>query len=272
MAITIEFLGICLFDFCSDREDLRVLLPNGVNRKKQKHLDNVGGKALPHYAMFLEFEGDRRLSMQRFDGTRVSFPGVKGARPKRPASTAIADLSQFTQSLTLKSERELRNPDLVACQVLLRGGRLVPSAPGKFRDYAFDSTLKAGHAYKPKLAPIVAWRINKDEVEMVFETAGEVTDIRVLRAADDVRYAIGNIDEALPSAWPTPRGTCDQNNMIIDEDFKWHYRLFDPPGKSWEALLKGKALPVPRVKCPPRPRTGSALRAAGAPTCHCAMC
>jgi len=272
MPVTIEFLGLCLFDFCSDRDDLRVLLPNAINANGHRHIDNVGRAATPHYAMFPEFEDGQRVTLQRLWGSTVRFPALQGARPKRPASSSIAHLSQFTRNLTLKPDRELENSELVACSLLLSGGRLVPSAPGRFRDYSFDSVLKPGHVYRPKLAPAVAWKIAANEIEMVIESGGAVVGTRVLRAARGLRYAIGNIDDPLPEAWPTPRAVFDQDGRIVDEDFKWHYRLFDPPARDWQALLEGKALPVPVVRRPPRARGRRTIRAAGAPTCHCAMC
>jgi hypothetical protein len=264
MAIRVEFPGLCLFVVDGRSRPVTVLLPNARNESGELHPDGFE-KGAPHYAWYLETRNgvvQRKLELK---GQQITLR-AGSARPKLDTFDGIVNIGGFTSGLRLRPESELARPDVAAARVTVGGGSLSAAFLSPRGDWSFDESLKPGHGYSgERFAYRTVWTPRKTKLDVVMD--GETYTLDASGRAD-VRVIIGNADEPDPETWDEIRPKPCVGNRVVDTDFKWYYRLFQPPG-SWEELLQGRPLPAPTLDCATLDRTDPLLqtRAAGAPTC-----
>jgi hypothetical protein len=277
MAIVVEFIGICLFRRPPTVSSaVEVMLPNAQNSKGETHPD--GSAARPHWAYLVapetmvskptdSFEVKDGLLREPLVGTMLDF-GMTGGIPAIDDLTDLVAIPRFTTCVERRAEAVLSRPDVLAAEIHLRGGRLYTEATSPAGPWAFDDVLRPGHDYLPST---LAWRVRWDtgQTRLTIRVRdGASSNVKRLTVEDtgsgDV-VTVGNVCEKDPSKWaslPVPPAVPGQT--IVDQDFKWIYRVLSPCGSiAWQDLLAGRPLPAPAYTSP----AGAATRGVSTPTC-----
>jgi len=291
--LSVQFTGLCLHVINPDRpNEAAVLLPDARFRNKvQSHVD--GTPAVPHVGYLRVDLANVALSnaaarfprgelpaedpddddgpfleiIYRFRRQTMDF-GLPPNDDPIDAAPGVPDLTHIAPPLQLL-------PDLfkgsVASPLLLRtlvqGGTLKPTADTSFFEtWSVDGRLNTA-----------------SPTAIIKKFSGDVTWIRPVDG-DDLTITLTNFDGSNPLILPlkpvdTPVGKvimlkvanlCADNPLewndfqlrmpdSEDSDFKWCYKLTQPPGK-WEELLGDFVLPAPRVMSRPGSLRGGGIR------------
>ena len=277
VAIEVDFIGICLFRRPPTVSSaVEVMLPYAQNPAGETHPD--GSEARPHWAYLVvpesmvsqptdSFKVDAGLLREPLAGTMIDF-GVTGAIPELDDLTDLVAIPRFTTCVERRAEAVLSRPDILAAEIHLRGGRLYTDATSAAGPWDFDDALRPGHDYRP---PTLAWRIRWDtgQTQLTIRVrdgaSSNVKQLTVEDQGDGGVITVGNVCESDPATWNAlPVQPAVPGKTIIDEDFKWMYRVLSPCGQvMWKDLLGGRQLPAPAFTAP----SGPATRGVSTPTC-----
>lgn len=210
MAVSVRFLGLCLFVW--EEHHVRVLLPRA---------DSHDGLKRMHHA----YLADTRVPLwKRLSGHSV-YLNAKGPRPGRintdvPIINLRKMISANGLNLRPRPSVELFNADLLAAEVILTDGDLEFAGPAKNEaEYHVD-----GHPSPLEtVACCVTWKHARlDEITIRCYEDGVL----------DAEYTgtdlvIGNTDDPRPSNWYFDEIPCNPGDVIPDHDFAWYFRLYD---------------------------------------------
>lgn len=241
-----------------------VLLPDA--RNGGKHVDTSRAKS--HHAGLLVQAADRSVRARYSlhdrrvvvrdigQGGACGFDASFGPERVVPLSrlTNGADASQWPKVID-----EQNTPDFwarVAAKVTFDGGDVSGENPSKLV-FHFP-TDHSGTDPGPRQVPLLAvWRPRSTQgvkIEVKHRN-GEVVETVALATGE--RAWIFNYDKKVPDPkdMENPPDACANNepgSPLEDHDFKWLFRLLDPPQGNWAKWLKkGDGwFPAPRSRCP----------------------
>ncbi len=281
--LEVEFSGLCLFVVHTSGEQVAILMPDARRRDDQDpghHVDGDEAKAhvgyvqfnlanladlagavpaIPHGVPTPHRHPPEYEVVHRFDRQVLDFGDAFQPETMRIALN-VPDFSDFAPELALRPDLFTSSPsgDVLLTRTVLRGGNLVVSKP--LEPFQFPAPFgKPDH--EGLFASSVKWtrRVETDTLSIGITGFGDHPQQGPVHAAftlqpaapgEKVTLKVANLCAENPLDW---RELESREANAKDLDFKWLYRLFEPVGTTWEALLAkmpdGK-LPVPHLKKP----------------------
>ena len=274
--LQVEFAGLCLYVVNPDNRRVAVLMPDARRRPGHDPAHHFDDKpAVPHvgYIRFnlanlaiyappvpagvdrMHREGPEYELLHRFDRQILDFDGA--FQPEGvEGELEVPSFDAFAPDLELVPGLfTARPPDVLLMRTVLEGGRLSGSLMPR-EQWIFPTHLHPeGKGHGGTFASSATWtrRVEAESVTLrITDFAGVVQASFPLRPATPggtVSVKVANLCADNPLEW-------EELNIrkVIgpDLDFKWLYRLFEPAGTTFDALLKvegveefKKELPVP---------------------------
>lgn len=251
MLTTIYFHGPMLFRVNAPSGRITVLVPYGENPHGLTYPD--GTVPLRHYAWF--WSGGEGAFSLREALTGVLVNGFVATEPLVDAVKNYSDLSNIASMWPVaipgdpsNSANPLDGSGRLAARIDLQGGTLEASPELGHRsayDWTFDDTIAGGSQALKKMPFVIRWTGTlQGPVGVTYQDGGAT---RSLDLAGRTLW-VTNECERSPGSWSLSEpGPGDV--YFPDGDFRWVYRLFQPPGAQWSdeiwSQLNGGSLPVP---------------------------
>lgn len=271
--LKVIFSGPCLYVRHPDHNtQIAVLMPDARGRTAPgSHLDDE--PAEPHVGFIRVNMGDIRGGglnlprgtadepkyelIHRFEREVLVFEGL-AAQPMTNDLGKVPEFNEFVTELDLVDELFGADPHKkLVMRTILKGGEL--KGPEGKREWRIPRLRSSStDEYRKKFASFTSWErpVPSDRITLkitAFDGSGETLIPLGPFAADEmVTIEVANLCAYNPLEWadlPT------RKVVGTDEDFKWVYQLLKPRTGSYAKLLKGSALPAPRL-VPLGPRTG----------------
>jgi hypothetical protein len=261
--LRVEFSGLCLYLMHPDGDQVGIVMPDARKRTADpRHADGTDGVFHVGYVRFdlANFDADlppgdidngpRYEVVHRFDREALDFD-FPDEQSSMSAELEFPDFKEFAPVLRplpgLFSEDP---PKVLLMRTVLRGGHLSGLSEGE--SWRFSTELNpSAPAYGGQFASFSTWtrRVDGDGLTIRLRRFGDATPTEIpLRPARSengdavIALKIANLCAENPLEWPDLpfRGVVGD-----DVDFKWLYRLLEPPGTTYAKLLRGDQFPVP---------------------------
>jgi hypothetical protein len=265
--LKVVFSGPCLYVQHPDSQkntQVAVLMPDArLSSKVTQHWDEEPAEA--HVGFIRVNLGDLRGAglkfprgtadkpayelVHQFDREVLTFEGLDAVAMTNDLGN-VPDVDEFVTELDLVDE--LFGADShkrLVMRTILKGGTL-KGDEGK-REWRIPRLRSSStDEYRKKFASFTFWErpVPKDSITLkitAFDGTGEtLIPLGPFTANEVVTVEIANLCAFNPLEWDDlPK----RQVMGTDEDFKWVYRLLQPRTGSYAKLLKGSALPAPRL-------------------------
>jgi len=262
--LQVEFSGLCLYVYDTQKQKVAVLLPDARKRKAVlTHVDGTVGE--PHVGYLRYSLADLDSSFPQGTAREPAYEVVRLFKYEDldfgvPAGAGL-DVTQINvpdfariapdSSVPTRSRLELIDdlfsgapPPELLMRTFLTGGTLKGSPA---ETWQFSDLWTPGQPYESVFASFVTWRrtIDAPNVTLTFRThGGEPRESIVLAPANGttVLLKVANFCDKNPMEW------LDLGLRQVDHDdvdFKWMYRLVRPVQGTYATALNGKPLPMP---------------------------
>jgi hypothetical protein len=233
-----------------------------------KHADTT--PAPTHFAGALLVRNDGTNIYRRLTGLKVTVG--TGANPAAPRDNLLTELPSLRPAvsnpnftLELLTNREDRRR--IATRFMLYGGEMRPENPA-LNDWQIDAS-KHGTKVGPHTfslgavwTPLAGTTTVTLEVTRLDGTAREDPIVLGSGLTECTEVYFYNYDSGLPTVDELNEPEGSDPDFVVDHDFKWVYRLFDPPTtgpKPWKKWLGRDKFPTLRRTNPPNPGLGPLL-------------
>jgi hypothetical protein len=186
--------------------------------------------------------------IHRFDSQQLDFN-----LPAAPMTVALAlpSMREIAPALSLVPGIAAAAPKALLFRTVLRGGRLQGAAGGK--TWEIEDTLNPGTKPTGQWAGWVTWTrsIDAANLQLTVSSLNGTSPYRLTLnpvatpTGPAVTLKLGNLCSNNPLEWRD----LETNMVSEDRDFKWLYRLFQPPaGLTYSDILMGAQFPFPATK------------------------
>jgi hypothetical protein len=285
MAITVSFRGPMLFDTDSaDGDETKdvvdpVIIPDATD--PGLHHDNTVAKV--HNAGLLVIRPGEMNTFHSLRGRTVTISGhgETGAPGVDSDFLSVPPIHEMTNPEGTKGDDRVRRRATqsaggLPAVITLRGGKL----SGKLiTENGIEMPVHLDEPRPRRLTSMPVWDSQATSVKIVLEGNGEPAGEIELTGSDEAFVYNWDIGFPTRSDLVEPLDPTSLEEPFQDDDFKWVYRLLEPPGGDWtEWLDSDEFLPAPRsvgfdptasgsetddTLSPPNPPTS---------TCDCARC
>lgn len=284
--LRVEFAGLCLYVLDRDRRKVSILMPDARGNKGEiddLHADGEIGEAHTGYVRFdlANLNAGSGLSVTagqdlgnasgsppcevviRFDRQEMEFLLPDGstlpATPFEEMDPGVPEFGKFADPLKPDAAVLGRTPpEKLLMRTVINGGTLRGKGEGK--TWGFSSALRgstngngSAPSYSGQFAGFALWTrtIDADGITLKLsrlDGSGEATTIPLKPAMVDgkrvIALKVANLCAHNPLEWDEyPL----RNVVAHDLDFKWLYRLLEPPGGDFKRALAGAEFPYPRA-------------------------